>query len=201
MFQNNQYARFLSGYIVFTITLFEAAGILESRFDTTIDTVWILFPVVGVFLLRLGLWIYVAASSPSQKEKPTQPKPSTSWSKALNLVLGAAFLGMLGFYLVSEDGTEVLLEDVLPKMEDALLRDDVFTVYSYASKWLEETSNPLFESYLDKVTSRGDLFTNRDGVKLFFRFSNDSTKTWFPLGPSPNLSVRLPYSYLQSSRC
>ena len=48
MFQNNQYARFLSGYIVFTITLFEAAGILESRFDTTIDTVWILCPVVVV---------------------------------------------------------------------------------------------------------------------------------------------------------
>jgi len=197
MFQNNQYARFLSGYIVFTITLFEAAGILESRFDTTIDTVWILCPVVVVFLLRLGTWIYAAASSPSPKQKATQPKPPASWSKALNLVLGVAFLGLLGFYLVSEDGAEVLLEDVLPEMEDALLRDDVFTVYSHASEWLSETGNPLFESYLDKVTSRGDLFTNRDGVELFFRFYNDTTKTWFPLGPSPNLGVRLPYSYLQ----
>ena len=149
------------------------------------------------FSWRLGTWIYAAASSPSPKQKATQPKPPASWSKALNLVLGVAFLGLLGFYLVSEDGTEVLLEDVLPEMEDALLRDDVFTVYSHASEWLAETGNPLFESYLDKVTSRGDLFTNRDGVELFFRFYNDTTKTWFPLGPSPNLGVRLPYSYLQ----
>jgi hypothetical protein len=115
MFQNNQYARFLSGYIVFTITLFEAAGILESRFDTTIDTVWILCPVVVVFLLRLGTWIYAAASAPSSKEKPTQPKPPASWSKALNLVLGVAFLGLLGFYLVSEDGTEVFLRTSFQK--------------------------------------------------------------------------------------
>ena len=38
MFQNNEYGRFLSGFLVFTITLFEAAAILESRFDFVVDS-------------------------------------------------------------------------------------------------------------------------------------------------------------------
>ena len=48
-------------------------------------------------------------------------------------------------------------------MEAALEREDVFEVYSTARAF-ESTENPLFESYLDKVTSRGNIYTNCPGL-------------------------------------
>ena len=42
MFQFNQSGRFLSGFILFTITLFEAAGIAENRFGFEVDNLWLI---------------------------------------------------------------------------------------------------------------------------------------------------------------
>ena len=59
MFQNNQYGRFLSGFIVFTITLFEAAAIVEDRFDVSVDSSWLVATTLGVLFLRLVSWVWL----------------------------------------------------------------------------------------------------------------------------------------------
>ena len=106
-------------------------------------------------------------------------------------------VGLVGFYMFGKEDSKAILEEALPRMEAALEREDVFEVYSTARELFESTENPLFESYLDKVTSRGNIYTNRPGVDVSFRFYNDTTDMWFVLGTSPVEQVRLPYTYLQ----
>jgi hypothetical protein len=69
MFQNNQYGRFLSGFLVFTITLFEAAAILESRFDFAVDSSILIAITLGVLGLRVASWVCLWLTH------RTQPKP------------------------------------------------------------------------------------------------------------------------------
>ena len=159
MFQNNQYGRFLSGFLVFTITLFEAAAILESRFDFAVDSGILIVITLGVLGIRVASWVYLwlthrAQPKPEQKEA----KSTTNLSTLLNVVLGLMVLGLVGFYMFGKEDSKVILEEALPRMEAALEREDVFEVYSTARELFESTENPLFESYLDKVTSRGNIY-------------------------------------------
>ena len=198
MFQNNQYGRFLSGFLVFTITLFEAAAILESRFDFVVDSSILIVITLGVLGLRVASWVYLWLTHRTQpKPEQKEAKSATNLSTLLNIVLGLMVLGLVGFYMFGNEDSKVILEEALPRMEAALEREDVFEVYSTARELFESTENPLFESYLDKVTSRGNIYTNRPGVDVSFRFYNDTNDLWFDLGTSPVEQVRLPYTYLQ----
>ena len=198
MFQNNQYGRFLSGFLVFTITLFEAAAILESRFDFAVDSSILIAITLGVLGLRVASWVYLWLTHRTQpKPEQKEAKSATNLSTLLNVVLGLMVVGLVGFYVFGKEDSKVILEEALPQMEAALEREDVFEVYSTARELFESTENPLFESYLDKVTSRGNIYTNRPGVDVSFRFYNDTTNRWFDLGTSPVEQVRLPYTSLQ----
>ena len=95
-------------------------------------------------------------------------------------------VGLVGFYMFGKEDSKVILEEALPRMEAALERKDVFEVYSTARELFESTENPLFESYLDKVTSRGNIYTNRPGVDVSFRFYNDTTTCGLIWGPRPS---------------
>ena len=117
-------------------------------------------------------------------------------SKGLNVVLGACVLGLVVFYMVGQDDSEVILEEALPRMEAALEREDVFQVYTTARELHRKTNNPLFESYLDKVTSRG-MFWPTWWANVSFRFYQDTLETWYELGVTPVIDVRLPYAYIQ----
>ena len=131
------------------------------------------------------------------KQKEGANQPSNNVSKGLNVVLGACVVGLVVFYMVGQDDSEVILEEALPRMEAALEREDVFQVYTTARELHRKTNNPLFESYLDKVTSRGDVLANVDGANVSFRFYQDTLETWYELGVTPVTDVRLPYAYLQ----
>ena len=96
-----------------------------------------------------------------------------------------------------EQMVEAILEEALPRMEEALEREDVFQVYTTARELHRKTNNPLFESYLGKVTSRGDVLANVEGANVSFRFYQDTLETWYELGVTPVTNVRLPYAYLQ----
>ena len=200
MFQNNQYGKFLSGFIVFTITLFEAASIVEDRFDVSVDSSWLVATTMGVLFLRLASWLWLWSQTRGQtqdKQKEGTNQPSNNVSKGLNIVLGACVVGLVVFYMVGQDDSEAILEEALPRMEAALEREDVFQVYTTARELHRKTNNPLFESYLDKVTSRGDVLANVDGANVSFRFYQDTLETWYELGVTPVTDVRLPYAYLQ----
>ena len=174
MFQNNQYGRFLSGFLVFTITLFEAAAILESRFDLAVDSGILIAITLGVLGLRVASWVYLWLTHRTQpKPEQKKAKSATNLSTLLNVVLGLMVVGLVGFYMFGKEDSKVILEEALPRMEAALEREDVFEVYSTARELFESTENPLFESYLDKVTSRGNIYTNRPGVDV----SSASTTT------------------------
>ena len=200
MFQNNQYGRFLSAFIVFTITLFEAAAIVEDRFDVSVDSSWLVATTMGVLFLRLASWVWLWFQTRGQiqdKQKESTNQPSNNVSKGLNIVLGACVVGLVAFYMVGQDDSEAILEEALPRMEEALEREDVFQVYTTARELHRKTNNPLFESYLDKVTSRGDVLANVEGANVSFRFYQDTLETWYDLGVTPVTNVRLPYAYLQ----
>ena len=103
MFQNNQYGRFLSGFIVFTITLFEAAAIVESRFDVLVDSRLLVAITIGVLALRLASWVWAWSQVRGQdqnQKKERQPQPSNKLSKGLNVVLGVCVAGLVAFYMV-----------------------------------------------------------------------------------------------------
>ena len=128
MFQNNQYGRFLSGFIVFTITLFEAAAIAEDRFDVSVDSSWLVATTIGVLFLRLASWVWLWSQTRGQiqdKHKESKTQPSNNVSKGLNVVLGACVVGLVVFYMVGQDDSEAILEDCLlytsPSPRDATL--------------------------------------------------------------------------------
>ena len=198
MFQNNQYGRFLSGFIVFTITLFEAAAIVEDRFDVSVDSSWLVATTLGVLFLRLASWVWLWSQTRGQlqdKKKERQPTLKQLVQRAERR-LGVCVVGLVVFYMVGQDDSEAILEEALPRMEAALEREDVFQVYTTARELHRKTNNPLFESYLDKVTSEGCL-ANVDGANVSFRFYQDTLETRYELGVTPVTDVRLPYAYIQ----
>lgn len=200
MFQFNQSGRFLSGFILFTITLFEAAGIAESRFGFEVDNLWLIALIALVFFGRIAL-LYAAQMRKGTADEPHQKEEKQSriqqYARPLNIALMLGLVVLVAFYYNKGQGSGAILEDLLPQMEAAIEEGDVFTVYSMATDLLEETGNPLFETYLSKVTSEGNIYTNRDGVETAFRFRWDTTDTWFSLGKTPIEGAKIPYASLE----
>ena len=131
---------------------------------------------LGVLGLRVASWVYLWLTHRTQpKPEQKEAKSATNLSTLLNIVLG-----LIRFYMFAKK---------TPKSWSAKM--------SSLLELFESTENPLFESYLDKVTSRGNIYTNRPGVDVSFRFYNDTNDLWFDLGTSPVEQVRLPYTYLQ----
>ena len=83
----NRYTSFFSGYTLFVISLFEAAGIVEDRFDISVPSSALFATMALVLAIRLGSWVYLASvnnsdSTPSQSaagEKPTRRVTPLNW--------------------------------------------------------------------------------------------------------------------------
>jgi len=57
----NRYTSFFSGYTLFVISLFEAAGIVEDRFDISVPSSGLFATMTLVLVIRLGSWAYLGA--------------------------------------------------------------------------------------------------------------------------------------------
>ena len=117
----NRYTSFFSGYTLFVISLFEAAGIVEDRFDISVPSSALFATMTLVLAIRLGSWVYLASvnntettsSQSAAGEKPTRRVTPLNWA-LLILVL------ILSFFYVTKDNPHMILEDVLPEIEEAL---------------------------------------------------------------------------------
>ena len=193
----NRYTSFFSGYTLFVISLFEAAGIVEDRFDVSVPSSALFATMTLVLVIRLGSWAYLGAvqntSSPSRsaaKEKSSRRVTPLNWA-LLILVLILSF-----FYVTKDNPHEMILEDVLPEIEEALGQGDVRTVYEKCTAALEAEENEFLRNYLKKVTRRVDILTNTEGVDVYFRFRFPEEGPWVKLGKTPLLQLDMPSASL-----
>ena len=98
-----------------------------------------------------------------QEKAPRRVTP-LNWA-LLILVLILSF-----FYVTKDNPHEMILEDVLPEIEEALGQGDVRTVYEKCTAALEAEENEFLRNYLKKVTRQVDILTNTEGVDVYFRF-------------------------------
>ena len=173
--------------------MFEAAGIVEDRFDIAVPSSALFATMALVLAIRLGSWVYLASvnntdSTPSQSaagEKPTRRVTPLNWA-LLILVL------ILSFYVTKDNPHEMILEDVLPEIEEALGQGDVRTVYEKCTAALEAEENEFLRNYLKKVTRRVDILTNTEGVDVYFRFRFPEEGPWVKLGKTPCFNLTCP---------
>ena len=193
----NRYTSFFSGYTLFVISLFEAAGIVEDRFDISVPSSALFATMALVLAIRLGSWAYLgAAQNTSSPSRSAAKEKSSRRVTPLNWVLLVLVLILSFFYVTKDNPHEMILEDVLPEIEEALGQGDVRTVYEKCTAALEAEENEFLRNYLKKVTRRVDILTNTEGVDVYFRFRFPEEGPWVKLGKTPLLQLDMPSASL-----
>ena len=194
MIKDNKYFKFLLAFTIFSFSFLEGSDIISVKFDLEISANFIL--VVLTAALILGLVItYKGENKKPQVVEHSSPNQH-NYSKYLNVILSCLILALFVVYFTKDKANEDLFEVKLPAIQQAYDEGDEFFVFHETYKLLED-KNPLIESFYNKVTQEVSLFSNPEGVDVYFKFYSDTTETWIPLGKTPLENVRVPSTLLK----
>jgi dienelactone hydrolase len=146
----------------------------------------------------VGLFIIWRKQKSTDAGSKATKKPRKSWTLYLNifvtLLLGALFV----YYFQKGSTAETLLDEKLPEIVAAFDNDQFEIVFRETKKLLDEgNTNPVVQSYYDKVTEPVSITTVPEGVAVSFKYVRDSLDNWVDLGKSPLNAIRVPNSYLE----
>jgi eukaryotic-like serine/threonine-protein kinase len=198
MFTNsNKYSKYVIAFIASAFTLIQGVDFVLLKIGVEINYM----PTLLVLLLIaffVGLFIVWYNQKTSETSSKVVKKPRKSWTLYLNifvtLLLGALFV----YYFQKGNSAKTLLDEKLPEIVAAFDNDQFEVVYKETKQLIDEgNTNPVVQSYYDKVTVPVSITTFPEGVAISFKYVRDSLNQWANLGTSPLDNIRVPNSFLE----
>jgi len=194
---SNKYSKYVVAFIASAFTIIQGVDFVFMKMGVEIDYMVTLLALL-ILAFFIGLYIVWYNQKPSQVRSKAIKKPAKRWTLYLNifvtLLLGALFV----YYFQKGSTAETLLDEKLPEIVTAFDNDDFELVFRETKKLLDEgNTNPVIQSYYDKVTEPVSITTVPEGIAVSFKYLQDTLNSWVDLGTSPLKDIRVPNSYLE----
>ena len=194
---SNKYFKYVIAFIASAFTIIQGVDFVFMKMGVEIDYMVTLL-VLLILAFFIGLYIVWYNQKPSKVDSRAVREPKKKWTLYLNILVTVLLGALFVYYFQKGSTAETLLDEKLPQIVTAFDNDEFETVFIETKKLLDEgNTNPVIQSYYDKVTEAVSITTTPTGVNVSFKFVRDSIDNWVNLGTSPLDSVRVPYSYLE----
>jgi len=192
---SNSYSKYVAAFIAFAFTLIQGVDFVLLKMGVKSNYLPYLL-IVLLFAFLVGL--FFVWKNQKRKAPSVVSSPKRKWTLYLNilatLVLGALFV----YYFQKGRTDESLLNEKLPEIVSAYDSDALDIVYTETKKLLDEgNTNPIILNYYEKVTTPVSIFTDQDGVEVYFSQPRDTTEHTYALGIAPLNNVRVPNGVLK----
>jgi dienelactone hydrolase len=194
---SNKYSKYVVAFSASAFTIIQGVDFVFMKMDIEINYMATLL-VLLLLAFFIGLYIVWKSQKPSEGSAKVTRKSNKRWTLYLNifvtLLLGALFV----YYFQKGNTAETLLDEKLPEIVAAFDNDEFETVFRETKILLDQgNTNPVVQSYYDKVTEPVSITTMPEGVEVSFKYVGDSLDNWIALGASPLRNIRVPNSYLE----
>ena len=198
MFTNSdKYSKYVIAFIASAFTLIQGVDFVFMKIGVELDYMATLLVILLVAFF-IGLYIVWKNQKPTAAPAKATKKSKKRWTLYLNIFVTVLLGALFVYYFQKVNTTKTLLDEKLPEIVAAFDNDELETVYKKTKQLIDEgNTNPVVQSYYDKVTEPVSITTVPEGVDISFKYVQDTLNNWVNLGISPLENIRIPNSYLE----